>query len=119
MGKIILEKPYNLFNYSNIGYQTYFQFTRRNRPAWTNYILTCLSFGRSYRHDITLVEPVHERCQYCQLIDMTSIKASEVSLKQRLFVPNGFDGKEICAISRYAGISNKVSSFGIYEYNAI
>ena len=32
------------------------------------------------------------------------------------YSPNGFDGREICAISRYAGISNKVSSFGIYEY---
>jgi len=29
--------------------------------------------------------------------------------------PNGFDGREICAITRYAGISNRVSSFGIYE----
>lgn len=32
--------------------------------------------------------------------------------------PNGFYGEEICAISRYAGISDKVSSFGIYEYNS-
>ena len=32
-------------------------------------------------------------------------------------VPNGFYGDQICAISRYAGISRKVSSFGIYEYN--
>ena len=32
--------------------------------------------------------------------------------------PNGFYGEEICAISRYAGISDKVTSFGIYEYNS-
>jgi hypothetical protein len=32
--------------------------------------------------------------------------------------PNGLDGKEICAIARYAGISNKVSSFGVYNYKA-
>jgi hypothetical protein len=38
-----------------------------------------------------------------------------VSLKQK-HSPNGLDGKEICAIARYAGISNKVSSFSIYEY---
>ena len=31
--------------------------------------------------------------------------------------PNGFYGDQICAIARYAGISRKVSSFGIYEYN--
>src|SRR5690606_23358908 len=43
------------------------------------------------------------------------VKGAEVSLNQK-FSPNGLDGKEICAISRYAGISNKVSSIGIYEY---
>jgi hypothetical protein len=50
-------------------------------------------------------------------VDLGVVKASEVSLKQRLS-PNGLDGKEICAVARYAGISNKVSSFGIYEYKA-
>ena len=50
-------------------------------------------------------------------LDLNSIKSSEVSDNQK-FSPNGFNGREICAISRYAGISNKVSSFGIYEYKA-
>jgi formiminoglutamase len=31
--------------------------------------------------------------------------------------PNGFDGEEACRISRYAGISDKISCFGIFEYN--
>ena len=44
-------------------------------------------------------------------------RAAELSSRQK-FSPNGFDGKEICAISRYAGISNKVSSFGIFEYKS-
>jgi hypothetical protein len=44
-------------------------------------------------------------------VDLKSVKSSEVSIKQK-YSPNGFDGKEICAISRYAGISNRVSSFG-------
>ena len=48
-------------------------------------------------------------------MDIRSVRSSEVSSRQK-FSPNGFDGKEICALSRYAGISNKVSSFGIYEY---
>jgi len=30
-------------------------------------------------------------------------------------VPNGFDSREICAITRYAGISEKVQLFGIFE----
>jgi len=41
-------------------------------------------------------------------------KASEVGYSEN-FSPNGFTGREICAISRYAGLSNSVSVFGIYE----
>ena len=47
-------------------------------------------------------------------MDVTAIKSSEISYKNSTS-PNGFDGREICAIARYAGISNKVSSFGVYE----
>ena len=31
--------------------------------------------------------------------------------------PNGFYGEEICQITRYAGLSDKMSSFGVFEYN--
>ena len=63
---------------------------------------------------IRLVEPVMRDADIVS-VDMKSIRASELSSRQK-FSPNGFDGKEICAIARYAGISNKVSSFGIFEY---
>ena len=65
-------------------------------------------------NNIRYVEPVLRDANIVTL-DLKSIRSSELSSKQK-FSPNGFDGKEICAISRYAGISNKVSSFGIYEY---
>ena len=75
-------------------------------------------YFESYRlgdisHSISLVEPVLRDADIVTL-DLNSVKSSEVSLKQK-HSPNGFNGREICAISRYAGISNKVSSFGIYE----
>ncbi|MDU8885720.1 formimidoylglutamase [Yeosuana sp. MJ-SS3] len=112
IGKIILDQPYNLFNYSIIGYQTYFN------PQEEIDLIEKLYF-ESYRlgeisKDITLVEPVMRDANIVS-IDLNSVKASEVSQNQK-HSPNGFDGKEICAIARYAGISNKVSSFGIYEY---
>src|SRR5690606_24891186 len=112
IGKIILDEPYNLFNYANIGYQTYFN-------AQEEIDLMDKLYFESYRlgqvsKDITIVEPVMRDANMVS-IDLNSVKGSEVSQKQR-FSPNGLDGKEICAISRYAGISNKVSSLGIYEY---
>ena len=52
-------------------------------------------------------------------IDLEAINGSYLSYNE-VNSPNGLDGKEICAIARYAGISDKVTSFGIYEYkNAI
>jgi formiminoglutamase len=112
LGKIILEQPYNLFNYSILGYQTYF-----NSPEEID-LIDKLYF-EAYRlgeitNNISVVEPVMRDANIVSL-DISSIRSSEVSVKQK-FSPNGFDGKEICAISRYAGISNKVSSFGLYEY---
>ncbi|MGZ0017704.1 formimidoylglutamase [Yeosuana sp. AK3] len=112
VGKIILDKPYNLFNYATIGYQTYFnsqeEIDLMDKLYFESYRLGQIS------KDVTLVEPVLRDANIVSL-DLNAVKSSEVSLNQK-YSPNGFDGKEICAISRYAGISNKVSSFGIYEY---
>ena len=112
VGKIILDQPYNLFNYSTIGYQTYFN-------SQEEIDLMDSLYFESYRlgqvsHDITIVEPVLRDANIVS-IDLGAVKGSEVSSNQKLS-PNGLDGKEICAIARYAGISNKVSSFGLYEY---
>jgi len=112
-GKIILEEPYNLFNYSTIGYQTYFnsqeEIDLMERLYFEAYRLGEIS------NNINSVEPIM-RDAHIVTIDLKSVRAAEVGEKLK-FTPNGLDGKEICAISRYAGISNKVSSFGIYEYH--
>jgi hypothetical protein len=46
-------------------------------------------------------------------IDMSSLRAS-VAIDVAHPGPNGFNEEEICALARYAGISDKVSSFGIF-----
>src|SRR5690606_40741828 len=47
-------------------------------------------------------------------VDLTSVKAAELGYAPNTY-PNGFDGREICAISRYAGISDKVTAFGLFN----
>ena len=113
LGKIILEQPYNLFNYTALGFQTYFN-------SQEEIDLMEKLYFESYRlgaiiPKISVVEPVLRDADLVTL-DINAVKSSEVSAKQK-HSPNGFDGREVCAISRYAGISNKVTSFGIYEYN--
>lgn len=112
VGKIILDQPYNLFNYATIGYQTYFN-SQEEIDLMDKLYFESYRLGQVSK-DLSLVEPVLRDANIVSL-DLSSIKSAEVSLNQK-YSPNGFDGKEICTISRYAGISNKVSSFGIYEY---
>ncbi|RIA08862.1 arginase family enzyme [Flavobacteriaceae bacterium MAR_2010_72] len=112
LGKIILEQPYNLFNYSTIGYQTYFN-SQEEIDLMDNLYFEAYRLGE-VSNKLNLVEPVM-RDAHIVSMDLKSVKASEVCFKQSIS-PNGLDGKQICAISRYAGISNKVSSFGVYEY---
>ena len=111
VGKIIVDKPYSLFNYSTIGYQSFF-----NAPE--EIALMDKLYFDGYRlgevtADITLVEPILRDADIVSM-DIGTIKSSELSYKNSES-PNGFDGREICAIARYAGISNKVTSFGVYE----
>lgn len=111
VGKMVVDEPYNLFNYSAIGYQSFF-----NSPQ--EIALMEKLYFEAYRlgevtADITMVEPIIRDADMVTL-DATAIKSSELSYRNN-YSPNGFDGREICAIARYAGISNKVKSFGVYE----
>lgn len=113
VGKMVVDQPYNLFNYSVLGYQSFF-----NAPQ--EIALMEKLFFDAYRlgevsGDITVVEPLLRDADMVTL-DITAIKNAELSYKNN-DSPNGFDGREICAISRYAGISNSVKSFGIFELN--
>ena len=112
LGKIILDKPHNLFNYSVLGYQTYFN-SQEEIDLMEKLYFEAYRLGE-LNNNIQNTEPILRDANIVSL-DLKSVRSSELSPKQK-FSPNGFDGKEVCAISRYAGISNKVSSFGIYEY---
>lgn len=111
LSKIITDKPTNLFNFSNLGYQSYF-------CAQEEMDLMERLFFDAYRlgeiaSNIALAEPVLRNANIVS-VDLRAVKASEISMSEN-FSPNGFTGKEICAIARYAGISDKVTIFGIYE----
>ncbi|MDT0641308.1 formimidoylglutamase [Zunongwangia sp. F363] len=114
VGKIVINKPYNLFNYSNVGYQTYFN-SQNEIELMERLFFDAYRLGE-ISADISQIEPVMRDANLVG-IDLGAINAA--AMGHGLHVsPNGFDGKEICALARYAGISDKVSSFGIYEYDS-
>lgn len=111
--KIVMEKPNNLFNYSNIGFQTFFN-------SQEEIDLIDKLFFDAYRlgevtNDLSLVEPIIRDADIVS-IDIGAVRKGDAPANNNAS-PNGFYGEQICAISRYAGISFKNASFGIYEYN--
>jgi len=113
LSKIVMEKPSNLFNYSNIGYQTYFN-SQEEIDLLEKLYFDVYRLGK-ITNDVKIVEPILRDADVVS-IDIGAVRRAEAPANNNA-VPNGFYGEEICAISRYAGISDKVSSFGIYEYN--
>lgn len=111
--KIIVEEPNNLFNYCNIGYQTYFN-SQEEIDLIEKLFFDAYRLGE-VSNTISISEPVFRDADLVS-IDLNSVKSSD-SGNFNSFAPNGFNGKEICSLSRYAGISDKVSSFGVFNHN--
>ena len=111
--KIILRQPNFLFNYSNIGYQTYFV-DKEDIELMDKLYFDACRLGEA-QEDLIDCEPLIRNADVLTL-DMSAIRFSD-SPGCKHASPNGFNGKEICQLSRYAGVNHKLSSFGIYEYN--
>lgn len=114
LNKIITnDKDIGPLEFMCAGYQSYFVNddlldTFRHK----NFKLSRLGLVRS---GLQLIEP-ELRDSNVVSVDISSVKQSDAPG----FVnpsPNGFYGEEICQIARYAGLGEKVSSFGVYEVN--
>ncbi|HBD27145.1 formimidoylglutamase [Flavobacterium sp.] len=113
LSKIIVEEPNNLFNFSNLGFQTYFN-SQEEIDLIEKLYFEAYRLGE-VSNNIAVAEPVFRDADLVS-IDMNSVQSS-YSGNFEEFNPNGFTGKEICALARYAGISDKVTSFGIFNFN--
>lgn len=113
LSKIIIDEPNNLFNYCNIGYQTYYN-SQEEIDLIEKLFFDAYRLGE-VSNNIAIAEPVFRDADIVSL-DMKSVKSSD-SGNFISFEPNGFNGKEICSLARYAGISDKVSVFAVFNHN--
>lgn len=67
------------------------------------------------RDDITLAEPVLRNTDVLSF-DIGAIKYSEAP-GSSTFSPNGLRSEEACQLAKYAGISNRLKTFGLFELN--
>jgi len=111
ISKIILHQPNYLFNFTNIGYQSYFvDYEAINLMRKLFFDTYRLGFVRSNMEE---AEPLVRNADIVSF-DLTSIRQSDAPGTTGP-TPNGFYGEEACQICRYAGMSDKVSSIGFYE----
>jgi formiminoglutamase len=113
LNKIVLHKPNYLFNFSNLGHQRYL-----TDPEILN-LMEKMYFDSTrlgeLQTDLRLAEPVIRNADVIT-IDFSSIRSAE-SPGSTLSSPNGFYGNEMAQLSRYAGMSDKLTSIGFYECN--
>ncbi len=114
LSKIIMDTPNNLFNFSNIGYQTYYN-SQEEIDLLQKLYFDAFRLGEVRRME--LIEPILRDADIVS-IDIGSVKQSDAPANYNAN-PNGFYGEQLCSIARYAGISDKVTSFGVYEYNGV
>lgn len=113
LSRIILHQPNYLFNYSNIGYQTYL--VDQNAIDLMNKLYFDVYRLGQVRSNMEEVEPIVRNADMVSF-DISAIRYSDAPGNKNC-VPNGFFGEEACQIVRYAGLSDKLSSIGFYEIN--
>jgi formiminoglutamase len=111
--KIILHQPNYLFNYSNIGYQSYFV-DQKLLDLMSKLYFDAYRLGE-VRSNPEETEPVLRNADIVSF-DVAAIRYAD-SPGCKNAGPNGFYGEEACRIARYAGMSDKVSSIGFFEIN--
>jgi formiminoglutamase len=113
LSSIILHQPNYLFNYANIGYQTYF-IDQDALVLMKNLMFDTYRLG-SIRQNLEESEPIVRNADMISF-DISAVRYSDAPGNGN-GTPNGFYGEEVCQIIRYAGLSDKLTSIGFYELN--
>ncbi len=113
IGYIILRQGAHLFNYTNIGYQAYYV-NKEEKKLMNKLSFDAFRLG-NVRANLKESEPVFRDADLVS-IDISAVKQAEAPAFNDPSA-NGFYGEEICQLARYAGLSDRLSSFGIYNVN--
>jgi formiminoglutamase len=110
---IITHQPNFLFSANHLAHQLFY-----NDPQHID-ILESMSFDvirlGEIKKDIFEMEPIIRNADMLSF-DLSALKSADAPANA-LTSPNGLTGEEACQICRFAGFSNKLSSFGLFEFN--
>ena len=110
MSRIIMDQPNYLLNYSNLGYQSY-HIAQEELDLMDKLHFESVRLG-------TLLDDVRQSEPYFRDADIASFDMKSLSWQATNNTsgnPNGIDARTVCALARYAGISDRLSIFGLFE----
>jgi arginase family enzyme len=110
---LLTHTPNYLFNYSHVGYQTYLN-DHKAIEILEGLNFDCHRLGL-IRANMEQTEPILRDADMLG-IDISCIRQADAPAHAQAS-PNGFTGEELCQVTRYAGLSDKLTSLGIYEIN--
>ncbi len=110
IGSLLIRRPCYLFNHANIGLQIPFA-QPKELDLFEKLFFDVCRLGE-FNADFKTAEPILRNSDIISF-DFQAIRASETNNKQGN--PNGFYADQACQISKYAGISDKATSFGIFN----
>ena len=113
INKILLHEPNFLFSYTHLAYQSYL-IDPMSVSILEKLYFEAFRIGQM-RTGLQEMEPTIRNADMLSF-DVTSIKSSDAPGNSNA-QPFGLTGEEACQICWYAGLNEKLSSVGFYEYN--
>jgi arginase family enzyme len=113
LNSILHKHNSTFYHYINIGYQTYLN----DQQVVNRFMKKKSELVRigDVRKAIYLTEPLF-RDSDAAVFDISAVRQSDAP-GTTYPSPNGFYGEEICLLSRYAGISDNLKLFGLFDVN--
>jgi len=111
MSEIIMQNPSKLYNFTNLGYQSYL-IAQEELDLMDKLFFEAFRLGDVLDHP-KKTEPVFREADIASF-DMKVLSGlADGTLSKGM--PNGIDSRTICALSRYAGISDRISVLGCFD----
>jgi len=111
--EMLTGEPNMVRHYNHIGFQSYLVHPHM-LETMDKLRFDCFRLG-TVKEQIGEMEPVIRNSDMLSF-DIAAIKNSDAPAS--VCSPNGFSGEEACSLIRYAGMSNSITSMGIFGFNA-
>lgn len=110
ISKILMHRPCFLFNASTIGVQA--PYVKKSELDLFEKLFFDVCRLGEFNADFKVAEPFLRNTDLLSL-DLNSIRKADFESENN--TPNGFYADQICQITKYAGISDKLTAFGIFS----